>query len=179
METVVSMSDAGDNELVDGDKTNRVILLPIQNRHSSTTRYPISAERIALLLQECGYKGSVVETETRKFVESSAEGWKFRIHFFNDGQSEEASDLTSLMFSAGWGLDPKDAEVTLKSTNIFNMKFRYLKAYVVSEDEYTYTETEMSQYCPDGLSDDGFKALLDMFINLRQSYVTICREMRK
>jgi hypothetical protein len=59
------------------------------------------------------------------------------------------------------------------------MKFRYLKAYVVSEEEYTYTETEMSQYCPEGLSDDGFKALLDMFINLRQSYVAICREMRK
>lgn len=179
METVVSMSDAADNEAVEGDKPNKVILLPIQNRHSSNTRYPISAERIALLLQESGYKGSVVETETRKFVESSAEGWKFRVYFFNDGQSEEESEFTSLMFSAGWGIDPKDAEVTLKSSNIFNMKFRYLKAYVVSEEEYTYTETEMSQYCPEGLSDDGFKALLDMFINLRQSYVAICREMRK
>lgn len=81
METVVSMSDAGDNEAIEGDKPNKVILLPIQNRHSSNARYPISAERIALLLQESGYKGSVVETETRKFVESSAEGWKFRVYF--------------------------------------------------------------------------------------------------
>ena len=170
------------NEIIstnNSEDENNIIKLNVIKKSAGNIAKPISAERIAELLQNTGYKGSIIETETRRFVESSAEGWKFRVYFFNDGQTEGAEDLTSIMFNSGWGMDPKDAEITLKSANIFNMKFRYLKAYVVSEDEYTYTETEMSQYCPDGLSDDGFKALLDMFINLRQSYVTICREMRK
>jgi hypothetical protein len=179
METVVNISDALDVETNEGQGEHKVILLPVQNRHSSSTRHPVSAERIAQLLQEGGYKGSIIETETRKYVESGAEGWKFRIYFFHDGVSENSEGATSLMFNSGWGMDPGDAEITLKAANIFNMKFRYLKAYVVSEENYTYTEAEMSQFCPDGLSDDEFNSQLEMFINLRQSYVAVCRELRK
>ena len=178
METVVNMSNSEEEPITESNN-NKVILLPVQNRHPSNTLRPLSPERIAQLLQDNGYKGSVIETDTRTFVESSAEGWKFRVYFFNDLNSQEDDNITSLMFSAGWGIDPKDSEITLKSSNIFNTKFRYLKSYVVNEEEYSYTEAEMSQFCPEGLSDDGFRVLLDMFINLRQSYVTICRELRK
>jgi len=157
---------------------DKVFLLPVQTRPSSTTPLPISAERVAKLLQDAGYKGNIVETETRTFVESSAEGWKFRVYFFDD-RSQSTDYPASFMLSSGWSIDSKDADATFKAANIFNTQFRYLKAYVVVDEEYAYTEAEMSQFCPDGISNDGFNAFLDMFINLRQSYVSICRELRK
>lgn len=179
METVVETPEINETDIVEPVAEHKVILLPVQNRHTSSTPQPISAERIADLLQAGGYKGSIVETETRRYVESSAEGWKFRVYFFDDGAAKNSHTPTSLMLSAGWGLDQSDIDIISRAANTFNMKFRYLKAYVVNDEEYAYTEAEMSQFCPDGLSDDEFNAFLDMFINLRQSYVSICGEMRK
>lgn len=179
MENVIDPSEVCPEDGNESSEYHKVILLPVQNRFSSSTPLPVSAERIARLLQDAGYKGSIVETELRTFVESSAEGWRFRIYFFDDNFSDVTDHPTSIMLSAGWGLDQKDVEMISKAANIFNMKFRYLKAYVVAGEEYTYTEAEMSQFCPGGLSDDTFNAFLNMFINLRQSYVSICREFLK
>lgn len=179
MEELTVSSTASASEGREHAEDDKVILLPIQARPSSGVPLPISVERIAELLQNAGYKGVIVETEDRTFVESSAEGWKFRVFLYDDRKSGSNDYPTSIMLNAGWGLDRADAEAIYKAANIFNMKFRFLKAYVVVEDEYTYTEAEMSLFCPDGLSGDTFNAFLEMFINLRQSYVSICRESLK
>lgn len=179
MDTVIDaqvLTDAVSDETA---QEHKVILLPVQNRQTSSTPLPVSPERIAQLLQVGGYKGQIIERDNGSFIESSAEGWKFRVIFFYDRSSNSNPHPTSLMLTAGWALDHDDTEIITKAANIFNMKFRYLKAYVVSDEEYTYTEAEMSHYCPNGMSDDDFNAYLDLFINLRQSYVSICREVRK
>lgn len=156
---------------------HKVVLLPVQNRHSSSTPYPLTQERVASLLQSAGYKGEIIETEFRCYVESGAEGWKFRVYFFDDNSTKSGEQKNSIMFNSGWGITAEKVPDLLKAANVFNAKFRYLKAYVVTEEEYSYTESEMSVFGGDGLSDDAFIAALEMFLNLRQSYVSICREM--
>lgn len=179
MDTVIDAQVIRDAVSDETTEEHKVILLPVQNRQTSTTPMPVTPARIAQLLQAGGYKGQIIERDNGSCIESSAEGWKFRVIFYYDHSSDTNPHPTSLMLTAGWALDPDDAAIITKAANIFNMRFRYLKAYVVSEEEYTYTEAEMSHYCPNGMSDDDFNAYLDLFINLRQSYVSICREVRK
>ena len=179
MDTIIDASAEIETENSEQQDAHKVILLPVKNRHTSNTPFPLTPERVAQILQEAGYKGNVIETETRRFVESGAEGTKFRIYFYDDVSTKSGEQQYSIMFNTGWNIKKDEREDFLKAANIFNMRFRYLKAYVVSEDEYAYTEAEMSFFGADGLSDDGFIALLDMFLNLRQSYLSICREFVK
>lgn len=174
MDRVIDVDGVTQAEQNSDAQSQKVVLLPVPKRHDAGFPLPPSPERMAELLQNAGYKGIIIEDDHRRLVESSAEGWKFRVYFYGDRSSETDEHFTSFMFTSGWSLSQEDVGNALKSANIFNMKFRYLKAHVVSGDDYAYTEAEMSQFCPDGISDDQFIALLEMFINLRQSYVTIC-----
>jgi hypothetical protein len=179
MDSLFDGTDVTQPEQACEARNQKVVLLPVSKRHSAETPLAPSPERMAELLQNAGYKGYVIEDEYRRFVESSAEGWKFRVYFYGEHAKDTGDRFNSFMFTSGWSLQQEDIANALNSANIFNVRFRYLKAYVVSGDDYAYTEAEMSQFCPDGVSDYQFISFLEMFINLRQSYVTIFRETGK
>lgn len=173
------MADPVENDEIITEDTpidvDNIILLPASKKSVGHIPKPISAERAAELLQNAGYKGKVEETETRVYVESASDGWKFRIYFFDDSPANASTPQLSLMLNSGWGVSKVDAQKMQENANIFNSRCRYAKAYVDGNEEYRYTEIEMSHFIIDGMTDDCFTAFVEMFLGLRRTYLNLCK----
>lgn len=132
-----------------------------------TIAQPVTLNRIALLMQEMGYRGKVTEGEDWCWVESATNGTKFNIYAFSDQLSDPDSEARSIQFDGGWGgLSSLDARRFVMLCNRFNHDWRYAKATIsADQDRYSLT-VKLDHYCPIGLTDDEFYAVADMYIRL-------------
>lgn len=137
-----------------------------------------SVVRMSQILQDAGYKAKIEGKDNRKYIMSGAEGWGFKITFYDDAPSGSESNHTSFQFSSGWSIQPEDHVKISEAANAFNRQYRYAKAFVGGEEGYVYTELEMSHYCFDGVSDEAFISFLDLFLGLRRWYVELCKATR-
>jgi hypothetical protein len=128
---------------------------------------PVTLNRIALLMQEMGYRGKIAEGEDWCWVESATNGTKFNIYAFSDQLSDPDSEARSIQFDGGWGgLSSLDARRFVMLCNRFNHDWRYAKATISADrDRYSLT-VKLDHYCPIGLTDDEFFAVADMYIRL-------------
>jgi hypothetical protein len=137
-----------------------------------------SIDRISLILQDAGYKAKIEGKDNRRYIMSGAEGWSFKITFYNDAPSGSDTNHASFQLSAGWSIQLDDLVKISEAANAFNRQYRYAKAFVGGEEGYVYTELEMSHYCFDGISDEAFISFLDLFLGLRRWYVDLCKATR-
>ena len=90
--------------------------------------YIITAEHVAALLQDMGYRGKVQRSERGFRVETAASGFSLSVFFYNEETLEEGVGFRSYMIylavTAGPGADiPRIAE----ACNSLNDEFRYAK----------------------------------------------------
>ena len=150
----------------------------LENKYQLVRIKPCSIERISSILQDAGYKAKIEGKDNRRYIMSGAEGWNFKITFYDDAPSGSESNHTSFQFSSGWSIQPDDHVKISEAANAFNRQYRYAKAFVGGEEGYVYTELEMSHYCFDGISDEAFISFLDLFLGLRRWYVDLCKATR-
>ena len=150
----------------------------LENKYQLVRIKPCSIERISSILQDAGYKAKIEGKDNRRYIMSGAEGWNFKITFYDDAPSGSESNHTSFQFSSGWSIQPDDHVKISEAANAFNRQYRYAKAFLGGEEGYVYTELEMSHYCFDGVSDEAFISFLDLFLGLRRWYVDLCKSMR-
>jgi hypothetical protein len=150
----------------------------LENKFHLVRIKPCSVDRISSILQDAGYKAKIEGKDNRRYIMSGAEGWNFKITFYDDAPSGSESNHTSFQFSSGWSIQPDDHVKISEAANAFNRQYRYAKAFLGGEEGYVYTELEMSHYCFDGVSDEAFISFLDLFLGLRRWYVDLCKSMR-
>ena len=150
----------------------------LENKYQLVRIKPCSIERISSILQDAGYKAKIEGKDNRRYIMSGAEGWNFKITFYDDAPSGSESNHTSFQFSSGWSIQPDDHVKISEAANAFNRQYRYAKAFLGGEEGYVYTELEMSHYCFDGVSDEAFISFLDLFLGLRRWYVDLCKSTR-
>ena len=150
----------------------------LENKYHLVRMKPCSVDRIASILQDAGYKAKIEGKDNRRYIMSGAEGWNFKITFYDDAPSGSESNHTSFQFSSGWTIQPDDHVKISEAANAFNRQYRYAKAFLGGEEGYVYTELEMSHYCFDGVSDEAFISFLDLFLGLRRWYVDLCKSTR-
>lgn len=128
---------------------------------------PVTLNRIALLMQEMGYRGKVTKGEDCCWVESASNGIKFNIYAFCERPLDPDSEARSIQFDGGWGgLSSWDARRSVMLCNRFNHDWRYAKAFVsADQDRYNLT-VKLDHYCPIGLADEEFCVVADMYIRL-------------
>ena len=132
-----------------------------------TIAQPVTLNRIALLIQEMGYRGKVAEGEDWCWVESATNGTKFNIYAFSDQRSDPDSEARSIQFDGGWGgLSSLDARRFVMLCNRFNHDWRYAKATISADGDRYSLIVKLDHYCPIGLTDAEFYAVADMYIRL-------------
>jgi len=159
------------------EDADNIIQLPVPKKNVGHVTKPLTAERTAELLQNAGYRGKIEETSTRVYVESASDGWKFRVYFYDDSPADALSPQLSFMLNSGWSISQDDVEKIQQAANSFNRQCRYAKAYIDGNEEYRFTEIEMSHFILDGITDDCFFGYIDMFLGLRRTYLNLCKEM--
>lgn len=128
---------------------------------------PITVNRIALLMQDMGYRGKIIHGGDWCWVESAANGNKFSIYVFSDQLADPNSAARSIQFDGGWGgLSSYDARRLLLVCNRFNHVWRYAKATVASDNDRYSLSVKLDHYCPNGLTNEEFFAVADMYIQL-------------
>lgn len=128
---------------------------------------PITVNRIALLMQDMGYRGKVVHGDDWCWAESATNGNKFSIYAFSDQLADPESEARSIQFDGGWGgLSSYDARRFLMVCNRFNHDWRYAKATVSTDHDRYSLSVKLDHYCPNGLTDEEFCAVADMYIRL-------------
>lgn len=150
----------------------------LENKYHLVRIKPCSIDRISSILQDAGYKAKNEGKDNRRYIISGAEGWNFKITFYDDAPSASGSNHTSFQLSSGWTIQPDDHVKISEAANAFNRQYRYAKAFLGGEEGYVYTELEMSHYCFDGVSDEAFISFLDLFLGLRRCYVDLCKSTR-
>lgn len=127
----------------------------------------ITVNRIAVLLQDMGYRGKVVHGEDWCWAESSTNGVAFSIYAFSDQLADPDSEARSIQFDGGWGgLSAYDARRLLMVCNRFNHDWRYAKATVVVDKDRHSLTVKLDHHCPNGLADKEFYDVAEMFIQL-------------
>ena len=127
----------------------------------------ITVNRIALLMQDMGYRGKVVHGDDWCWAESATNGNKFSIYAFSDQLADPNSEARSIQFDGGWGgLSSYDARRFLMVCNRFNHDWRYAKATVATDHDRYSLSVKLDHYCPNGLTDEEFCAVADMYIRL-------------
>lgn len=133
---------------------------------------PVTATRIALLMQEMGYRGKVINGDDWCWVESATNGNKFSIYSFSADLADPNSQARSIQFDGGWGgLSAFDARRFLMVCNRFNHAWRYAKATVLSNNDRYSLSVKLDHYCPNGLTDKEFYAVADMYIQLIEDMI--------
>lgn len=132
-----------------------------------TENRPITANRIASLLQEMGYRGKVIHGDNWCWVESSTNGVVFSVYSFSDKLADPDREGRSIQFDGGWGgLSAYDARRLLMACNRFNHDWRYAKATVVADKDRHSLTVKLDHHCPNGLADKEFYDVAEMFIRL-------------
>lgn len=125
--------------------------------------------RMAELMQAMGYWGKVAKGDNGGWVESAANGNKFHIYGFLLDPDDPNSALRSIQFDGGWGgLSAYDAGRLLPACNQFNFEWRFAKAAVSSQNGSYSLGVKLDHYCPNGLTDDEFYGIADMYVRLIQ-----------
>lgn len=133
---------------------------------------PVTVTRIALLMQEMGYRGKVIHGDDWCWVESATNGNKFSIYSFSTDLADPNSQARSIQFDGGWGgLSAFDARRFLMVCNRFNHAWRYAKATVLSNNDRYSLSVKLDHYCPNGLTDKEFYAVADMYIQLIEDMI--------
>lgn len=133
---------------------------------------PVTITRIALLMQEMGYRGKVIHGDDWCWVESATNGNKFSIYSFSADLADPNSQARSIQFDGGWGgLSAFDARRFLMVCNRFNHAWRYAKATVLSNNDRYSLSVKLDHYCPNGLTDKEFYAVADMYIQLIEDMI--------
>jgi hypothetical protein len=128
---------------------------------------PVNVTRIALLMQDMGYRGKLVHGDDWCWVESATNGNKFSIYAYSADLADPNSQARSIQFDGGWGgLSSYDARRFLMVCNRFNHAWRYAKATVVSDNDRYSLSVKLDHYCPNGLTDEAFFAVADMYVQL-------------
>lgn len=134
---------------------------------SSRESATISVSRIAQLMQEIGYRGKLVSGDNWSWVESAANGIKFHIYAYSETYDGPETPARSIQFDGGWGgITSYDARRFLKICNRFNHEWRYAKATIATDNDRFSLSVKLDHFCPEGISDDEFFAVADMFIRL-------------
>ncbi len=130
-------------------------------------KQPITVNRIALLMQEMGFRGKVVHGEDWCWAESATNGIKFIIYAYSDQLADPNGEARSIQFDGGWGgLSSFDARRFVRVCNRFNHDWRYAKATVATDHDRYSLSVKLDHYCLNGLTDEEFCAVADMYIRL-------------
>jgi len=134
---------------------------------TETENQPVTVTRIAMLMQDMGYRGKLVHGDSWCWVESATNGNKFSIYAFSVELADPNSQARSIQFDGGWGgLSSHDARRFLMVCNRFNHAWRYAKATVLSDNDRYSLSVKLDHYCPNGLTDEEFYAVADMYVQL-------------
>lgn len=123
----------------------------------------VSCEAVAAFFQEEGYRAKICKTEERTWIESGLVGLKFRLHFYSPIEAETEICYRTYMFDAGYSmsLGSKVGRLAVLCSE-FNAEYRFLKAFVVPQDDGGYIALQMDESVGlDGLS--GFKRAFDFY----------------
>jgi hypothetical protein len=128
---------------------------------------PITVNRIALLMQEMGFRGKVVHGDDWCWAESATSGIKFNIYAYSDQLADPNGEARSIQFQGGWGgLSSYDARRFLMVCNRFNHDWRYAKASVATDHDRYSLSVKLDHHCPNGMTDEEFFVVADMFVRL-------------
>ena len=122
----------------------------------------VSCEAVAGFLQEEGYRAKI-HNDARTWIESGLVGLKFRIYFYSPFEIEGDTFYRNYMFDAGYAISlGSKVERLAVLCNEFNAEYRFLKAFIVPQEDGGYVALQMDESVSQaGL--DGVKNAFDFY----------------
>jgi hypothetical protein len=134
---------------------------------------PITLNRIALLMQEMGYRGKVMLSEEWSWVESATNGTNFNVYVFSDEMSDPDSEARTIQFDGGWGgLSSYDAWRFLMVCNRFNHERRFAKVTVGNDKDHYSLSVRLDHHCLNGMTNNQFLMIADTYIRIFDDIAT-------
>ena len=124
----------------------------------------VSAEAIAAFFQEEGYQAKIRKVEGRAWIDSAAEGQKFRIYLYGPTKTDDETTYRNFMFDTGYGISlGTRIDLLTAYCNRFNHEYRFFKTFVVADDEGGYVGLQMDETSGWGIG--GIKHAFDFFLS--------------
>jgi len=132
----------------------------------------ISPSRAARLLNEMGYRGTILSREGMPYVETDACGVVIRMHFWDAHPTAEDEPCGSFQLLAEWRPEKASDTAFIQTLcNLFNEEKRYCKASMIGDNENGIISLRQDILALNGISDKTFKANCENFIELLQIFI--------
>jgi len=106
----------------------------------------LSAQSITSFFQEEGYQAKLVHGEERSWIESATLGMKFRIYIYSPIREDGETLYQNFMFDAGHMFTlATRVDHVMDLCNRFNAEFRFLKAFVITENGGGYVCLQLDE----------------------------------
>ena len=129
----------------------------------SETTCGVSAEAIAAFFQEEGYQAKIRKVEDRTWIESGADGLKFRLYLYGPTKMGEETIYRNFMFDTGYCISlATRVDLLTGHCNRFNHEYRFFKTFVTTDDEGGYVGLQMDE--TSGWGVEGIKFAFDFFL---------------
>lgn len=123
----------------------------------------VSAEAIAAFFQEEGYQAKIRKVEDRAWIESAADGQKFRLYLYGPTKSGEETIYRNFMFDTGYGISlATRVDLLMRSCNRFNHEYRFFKTFVITDEDGGYVGLQMDE--TSGWGVEGIKHAFEFFL---------------
>jgi len=123
----------------------------------------ISAEVIAAFFQEEGYQAKIRKVEDRAWIESAADGQKFRLYLYGPTKTDDETIYRNFMFDTGYCISlATRVDLLTQYCNRFNGEYRFFKTFVMTEDGGGYVGLQMDETSGSGI--EGIKYAFEFFL---------------
>lgn len=123
----------------------------------------VSAEAIAAFFQEEGYQAKIRKVEDRAWIDSAAEGQKFRLYLYGPTSTDEGIIYRNFMFDTGYGISlATRVDLLTAHCNRFNHEYRFFKSFVMTDEDGGYVGLQMDE--TSGWGVEGIKYAFDFFL---------------